>query len=201
MKETSFEMKHWLFGEDEPDPEDKPDENGEEGKGDEGKEPENKFSQADVDKMISERLARESAKLKKEAEATAKAEYEKAAKEAEKKAKMDAAEKAKYEQEQLQKQIDELNAYKSRTELSKTVTSLLAEQDIVATDGLQELLIGADEDTTTERVEAFIKEVNAAVERKEKARAKGTTPKSGNAEKGKASDPFKVRAEKYRKKG
>lgn len=202
MKNKWFEWQTQLFADDE-DENENPE--GAEGKeGDEGKESENEktFSQDEVNKLIADRLARESAKLKKEAEKDAKAAAEKAVKEAEKKAKMDAEEKEKYEREELQKKIDELTAYQTRTELSKTVTSMLAEKEIVATDGLQKLLIGADEDDTRDKVDAFIKEVEAAADRKVKEMAKGKTPKTGD-KKPAAQEPkteIEKRLAKYKKK-
>lgn len=166
--------------------------------------PDKTFSQAEVDKLVSERLARESAKLKKEAEAAAAAAIEKAKKEADKKAKMDAEEKAKYEMEQLKKEKEELERYKATVELSRTATNLLTEQGLQATQDVLELLVAEDEEKTSENVEAFIKAVNAAVEAKAKERAKGTTPKRGGS--GSHQEPkegvakeVEMRLQKYKK--
>ena len=157
------------------------------------------FTQDEVNKLIADRLSRESAKLKKEAQAAADASLEAAKKEAEKKAKMDAAEKEKYEREQMQKQIDELNAYRSRAELEKTVNSLMAKHNIVAQDAHYDLLIGADEEATEARVETFVKAVEAEVEKRERERAKGTTPKAGGSAKPKEQSEIEKRVAKYKR--
>lgn len=159
------------------------------------------FTQAELDKILSDRLAREKAKLEKDAKDAAAAQLAKAQKEAEKKAKMDAEERAKYEKEQLEARIQELEAAQTRAALGRTVTTLLAENEIPVNDNLLDMLIGIDEESTNARVEVFVKAVQAEVDRKEKSRAKGTTPKTGN--KPKDVDPLeaelKKRMEKYSK--
>lgn len=205
--ETKGEMwNRWLqqlFADDPDEGGDPEDGNGEEGKdedGEDGGEPEKTFTQNEVDKLISARLAREAAKLKKEAEASAQKALEAAKKEAEKKAKMDAAEKEKYEREQIEQERDELRKYKERVELGKTVASMLSDSDITVDDDLLDLLIGEDEETTEKAVELFKKALNGAVEKKEKDRAKGTTPKATGAHK--STDPpdeIQKRIDKYKK--
>lgn len=204
--ETKDEKWTWLqqvFGDEDPDEDDAGDKGGtDDDKGDEGGEPEKTFTQDEVNKMIGERLARESAKMKKEAEAAANKALEAAKKEAEKKAKMDAAEKEKYEREQLEKERDELKRYKERTELGKTVSNMLSDADVPVTDDLLELLIGEDEEATEKAVERFKAAITAAVEQKEKERSKGKTPKATGAPK--STDPpdaIQKRIDKYKKKG
>ena len=160
------------------------------------------FTQAELDKMISDRLAREKAKLEKDAKDAAAAKLAEAQKEAEKKAKMDAEQRAQYEKEQLEKRIQELEQAQTKAALGRTVSALLAENDIPANDNLVDMLIGVDEDGTSARVDAFVKAVQAEVDRKEKERAKGTTPKTGA--KPKDVDPadaeFQKHLDRYKKK-
>lgn len=157
-------------------------------------EPEKTFTQAEIDKMISDRLAREKAKLEKDAKDAAAAKLAEAQKEAEKKAKMDAEQRAQYEKEQLEARIKELEQAQTKAALSRTVTSLLAESEIPANDNLIDMLIGVDEDSTQARVDAFVKAVQAEVDRKEKARAQGKTPKTG--QKAKDVDPLDAEVQK-----
>lgn len=202
MKKEELYRKWYqqLFAEDPEEPAGDPDPGAdpEESKGEEEK----TFSQADVDKLLKDRLARERAKLEKDAKDAAAAQLAAAQKEAEKKAKMDAEQRAQYEKEQLEKRIRELEEAQTRASLGRTVTSLLAESEIPANDNLIDMLIGMDEDSTSARVDAFVKAVQAEVDRKEKARAKGSTPKKG--EPPKDVDPmeaeFKKHLDKYKHK-
>lgn len=165
-------------------------------------EPEKTFTQAELDKMISDRLAREKAKLEKDAKDAAAAKLAEAQKEAEKKAKMDAEQRAQYEKEQLEARIQELEAAQTKAALGRTVSALLAENDIPANDNLIDMLIGVDEESTSARVAAFVKAVQTEIDRKEKERAKGTTPKTGS--KAKDVDPmdaeFQKHLDRYKKK-
>lgn len=190
--ENKLYWKHQLFAEDE---EQEEQEEQHEEKQDKT------FSQAELDKIVSDRLAREKAKLEKDAKDAAAAQLAKLQKEAEKKAKMDAEERANYEKEQLEARIKELEEAQTHSKLSRTVVTLLSESEIPANDNLVDMLIGIDEESTAARVDVFVRAVQAEVDRKEKARAKGTTPKAG--EKPKDVDPaeaeIKKRLEKYQK--
>ena len=71
-------------------------------------EPERKYTDADVDKIVQDRLAREQKKREKEVA------------EAEKLAKMNEKEKSDYKIAELEKELNALKAEKSRTEMTRT---------------------------------------------------------------------------------
>ncbi len=143
-------------------------------------EPEKKYSDADVDKIIKDRFARWQ-KDQEKAVADAKAE-------AEKLAKMNAEQKRQYEAEQAQKkqqeamdklmkENEELKRAALTAELGKTAANLLAEKGIEASESVLGFVVGEDADKTKANIDAFVKVVEAQVKKAEIARATGTTPR------------------------
>ena len=125
-------------------------------------EPEKKYSDDDVDKIIKQK----------------KAEWDRKKAEDEKVAKMNADQKAQYELDKERKEKEDLQKKLDRYELGKTATSLLRESDIEATDDVLNFVIADDEEQTKANVKSFVAIVEEQVKKSEKARATGTTPKA-----------------------
>lgn len=135
-----------------------------------GDEPEKKYSDADLDKIIGQKYAKWSEKTDKAIE-DAKAE-------AVKLAKMNAEQKAAYESEQKDRKIAEMEAQLQKIELGKVAGEILKEQGMDATQDILDMVVGTTAEETKTQVEAFVKLINAQVEIRERQRATGTTPKS-----------------------
>lgn len=125
------------------------------------------FSQEEVDRIVKGKKAEWEKK---------KAEEAKAKEEAEKVSKMDADQKHQYELEQKDKRITELEKEAERVVLCKTATEILKKSDIEATDDVLTFVVGDDETATKANIEKLVKIIEAQVQKKEKARATGTTP-------------------------
>ena len=134
------------------------------------------LTQAELDEMIKKAKAKDRAAFRNQLEKQFKDEQA----EAEKKAKMSAEDKVKYELDQYRKRVEELEAAQTRAQLGKEATKLLKEKDIDASDEILAFLVGEDEEDTGNRVNAFVDVVETLVEKREKARATGKTPKSTN---------------------
>lgn len=135
-----------------------------------GADPEKKYSDADLDKIIGQKYAKWSEKTDKAIE-DAKAE-------AVKLAKMNAEQKAAYESEQKDRRIAEMEAQLQKIALGKVAGEILKEQGMDATQDILDMVVGTTAEDTKTQVEAFVKLVNAQVEIRERQRATGTTPKS-----------------------
>ena len=107
-----------------------------ESRGEEQPDPEKKYTDKDVDAIVSKKFA----KWKVEQEAAVKT----AKAEAEKLAKMNAEQKQKYELEKLQKENNELKAAAAKVELGRTATSILREHKIDATQDILDFVVGTD---------------------------------------------------------
>lgn len=129
-----------------------------------------KYTDADVDKIVKERLAREKAAQEKA--------IQEAKAEAEKLAQMNADQKRQYEMEKLQEENKKLKAEAARAELGKTAADILTKNDIDATPGVIDLVVGADAEETKANIDAFVKAVEAQVKKAETSRATGTTPRN-----------------------
>lgn len=189
------ELRQWnmqLFAEEDPEPEE-PDEEEVEVE-EEEKEPDKiSLTQAELDEMIKKAKAKDRQAFRNRLEKEFKAEQA----EAEKKAKMSAEDKVKYELEQYQKRVQELEAAQTKALLSKEATRLLKDKDIDANDDILEFLVGTDEEDTGKRVDAFVAIVEGAVERREKSRATGRTPKSTDTKHEEVSE-LQKRINKYK---
>lgn len=135
----------------------------------EQKEPEKKYTDAEVDRMIQERLARAEKKREKEVE------------EAKKLAKMNEKERYDYEVSELKKELDALKAEKSRSEMMTTARQMLANDGLNISDALISVLVTADAEQTNEAVKAFSKLFKAELEKGVKAQLAGGDPKKGSA--------------------
>ncbi len=140
-------------------------------------EPEKKYTDADVDKIVKGKYAKWKADYEKDLE-TAK-------EEAAKLAKMNADQKQQYEMDKLRAENEELKKAQMRAELGKTASGLLQEKNIDATQDILDFVVGEDAESTNKNIDKFVKIIEAQVKKAEVARATGTTPRTitnnGNA--------------------
>ena len=130
-----------------------------------------KYTDADVDEIVSKRLA------KWEKQQAAKVE------EAAKLAEMNAQQKAEYERDKVQKELDE---YKRRDTVNAMVAESrrqLSEQGIAVSDDILARLVGETAEETKASVDAFSTAFTAAVEDAVKKQLAGTAPAAGVATK------------------
>ena len=130
-----------------------------------------KYTDADVDEIVSKRLA------KWEKQQAAKVE------EAAKLAEMNAQQKAEYERDKVQKELDE---YKRRDTVNAMVTESrrqLSEQGIAVSDDILARLVGETAEETKASVDAFSTAFTAAVEDAVKKQLAGKAPTAGVATK------------------
>lgn len=134
----------------------------------EAKETEKKYTDAEVDKIVQDRLAREQKKREKEVA------------EAEKLAKMNEQEKSEYKIAELEKELNALKAEKSRSEMMTTARHMLANDGLNVSDALISVLVTADAEQTNEAVKNFSKLFKAEVDKAVKAQLAGGQPKKGS---------------------
>lgn len=130
-----------------------------------------KYTDADVDEIVSKRLA------KWEKQQAAKVE------EAAKLAEMNAQQKAEYERDKVQKELDE---YKRRDTVNAMVAESrrqLSEQGIAVSDDILARLVGETAEETKASVDAFSAAFTAAVEDAVKKQLAGKAPAAGVATK------------------
>lgn len=130
-----------------------------------------KYTDADVDEIVSKRLA------KWEKQQAAKVE------EAAKLAEMNAQQKAEYERDKVQKELDE---YKHRDTVNAMVAESrrqLSEQGIAVSDDILTRLVGETAEETKASVDAFSTAFTAAVEDAVKKQLAGKAPAAGVATK------------------
>jgi hypothetical protein len=133
--------------------------------GKEAPKPEKKYTDDDVDKIVSKRLAREREQAKKEKE------------EAEKLAEMNAQQKAEYKLAEAEKRIAELERKETLAEMSKVARKMLAEENINISDELLAMMVTTDAQQTKQNIESYIKLHKADVEAGIKARLRGEAPR------------------------
>jgi hypothetical protein len=162
-----------LFAEDGGDSGDDGSDDGDDGSDDDddkGGEPEKKYTDADIDKIVKERLARERKAAEKKARQQA---------EAEKLKNMTAAEKRDAEFEQMKKELAELKAEKQNADMLSTASDILKDAGINVSSKLVGHLIADTADETKANVDEFVKLYNDAVNKGVKAamKASGSNPK------------------------
>jgi hypothetical protein len=132
------------------------------------KKAEKTFTQAEVDKIVQERLERQQ-----------KANDEKQA-EAAKLAAMNEKERTDYQIKQLTAELEAYKAKENRAAMAKEAGAMLAEKGLAGIpDELIDHLIRDDAEQTKKAVDDFATVYSAAVESAVKARLAGTTPKTG----------------------
>ena len=128
-----------------------------------------KYTDEDVDKLINRKFAEWQKK------------QDKAVSEAQKLATMNEQEKADYKSSQLQKQLDELLAEKTKNELCATAREMLSDQEITVSDDLLTLLVGKDADTTKAAVDSFSELFKSEVKKAVTDALKGGSPRAGSS--------------------
>lgn len=134
---------------------------------DKGKGAEPKYTDADLDKIISQKFAKW------------KQDQEKAVDEAKKLAEMDAQQKAEYERDKLQKELDELKRKDALAEMSKVARKMLSDENITVPDELLSMMVTTDAKETKTAIDGFAKLFKDSVENAVKERLKGKTPPRG----------------------
>ena len=136
--------------------------------------PEKKYTDADIDKIVKERLARERKAAEKKARQQA---------EAEKLKNMTAAEKRDAEFEEMKARLATLEAEKNQASMLSTASDILKDAGIVVSSKLVGHLIAETADETKANVDEFVKLYNDAVNKGVKAamKASGSSPKKSGA--------------------
>lgn len=130
---------------------------------------EKKYSDADLDKIINQKFA----KWQKD--------QEKAVDEAKKLATMTEQEKAEHERDEIKKELEALKKANNMAEMGKQARKLLSDDGINVPDGLVEMIITDNAETTKTNVEAFSKLFKGAVQSAVKEVLKGKAPGTGSS--------------------
>lgn len=133
-------------------------------------EPEKKYTDADLDKIINKKFAEWQKK------------QQKAVDEAAKLAGMNAQEKAEHERDELQKELDAYKRKDTLSEMAKTVRTYAETEQITIPEEVVAILTTDDANATDANVKAYTKAFKAAVQAEVKAqltRAKVPTASSG----------------------
>lgn len=133
----------------------------------ESTEPELKYTDEDVDKIVQKKLAKAEAK------------QQKAVKEAEKLAKMNNDQKRQYELEKLQEENEAMKKSLARNDMAKTASGMLADRSIVANDKILGFVVRDTAEDTQTAVTDFISVVEQSADALYKQKLKGTTPRVG----------------------
>ena len=128
-----------------------------------------KYTDADVDRLISQKFAEWSKK------------QEKTKTEAERLANMTAEEKAAERVKALEDKIKGYEAAAARAEMTKQARTMLQDKNLHVSDELLSNLIAEDAETTKASVESFITLFSSAVEKAVKEALKTETPTKGSA--------------------
>ena len=141
------------------------------------------FTQEEVDKIVSDRLARQAKQSEKKfTQKEVDSIVSEKLSEAEKLAKMNAEQKQKYAQEKLEKELSEREAALNKRELTATAKEILSSKGLPLE--LAEIVNTADADSCTASIEAIEKAFSAAVQKAVNERIKSDPPKVGNANTG-----------------
>lgn len=128
-----------------------------------------KYSDADVDKLISQKFAEWQKK------------QEKKTSEAERLAAMTAEEKAAERMKALEDKIRGYEVAAAKAEMTKQARTMLQDKNLHVSDELLSNLIAEDAETTKASVESFITLFSAAVDKAVKEALKSDTPKTGSS--------------------
>jgi hypothetical protein len=150
--------------------------------------------QAEVDRILGERLGKAQSKWEKDMQSK----LDEAKTEAEKLAKMNADQKAEYEKQKREEGLTQREMEITRRELRATALETLAEKGLPK--GLADIINYADAESTKTSIEAVEKAFRQAVEDGVNDRLKGEPPKNGGGGES-ISDPFLAKLQKYENKG
>lgn len=149
-----------------------------------------KYTDEDVDKLISQKVAEWKKK------------EQKAVDEAKKLAEMNAQQKAEYERDQFKKQLEQYQERESLAEMTKTARKMLTDEEINVTDDLLDRLVSTDAEQTKVAVDSFTKLFKDSVQAAVKDALRGNAPKAGTGGKGAVTKEqilaIKDRAERQR---
>lgn len=129
---------------------------------------EKKYTDKDLDDIISKKFAKWQEKKQKEVD------------EAKKLAEMNATQKAEYQRDQLQKELDKLKKENAMSEMMKVSRKMLSEDGINLPDELLSLIVSTDAEETKTAVSGFSGLFKEAVENAVKERLKGEPPRKGS---------------------
>lgn len=156
-----------------------------------------KYTDADLDKIISQKFAKWAADRDKA--------VEDARKEGEKLAKMNADQKQAYALEQAQKEAESLKeqvakyqAMEEQAQLRKSAAEIFSKDyRLDVSDDILDLVVGSDADSTNANIQKMAAALQASKEAGEKARATGTTP-FGTSGTHQPADPFQRKLNKWK---
>ena len=127
-----------------------------------------KYSDKDLDEILSKKFAKWQEKKQKEVD------------EAKKLAEMDAAQRAEYERNKLQEELNKLKKKDALFEMTKTARKMLQDKGINSSEDLLSVLVTTDADKTKAAIESFSTAFSKAVEDAVKERLKGNPPHKGS---------------------
>jgi len=169
LKDPKFTYAAFVF--DDGDGGDADGENGEDaGDGDEaqnGDDSERKYTQAEVNKMIADRLKREKAKSKQHEDEAAKL------------ARMSESQKQAKALKDLQDRLDAMEAKEARGKMAATARRMLQDEGIMVDDVIIDALVKGTAEDTDAAVQAFMKSYKAAIKKEAKETFKKAAPKTG----------------------
>lgn len=128
---------------------------------------EKKYTDKELDEIISRRFARWQAQ------------QDKKVSEAKKLAEMDAQQRAEYERDQYKKELDELKKQTALADMGKEARKILSDKGITVPDELLSLMVTTDAAQTKEAIGSFAKLFHETVEAAVKERLKGEPPRKG----------------------
>ena len=157
---TEPEMKEDLQAEEKPEAksEEKPKEPAKE-------ESEKKYSDEEVNAILSKKFAKWTAQKEKELD------------EAQKLAEMDAQQKAEYERDKLEKELADLKRENTLNAMGKTARTMLAEQGVHLPDAMVSILVTEEAESTKNNVDNFVQIFKEAVDVAVNEKLKTGTPK------------------------
>ena len=129
--------------------------------------PEYKYTDEDVDKIVSKKIAKERERAKAEADEAARL------------AKMTEQERTAAELKKALDEVEALRAEKAQNEMRTTARKMLSDANISVSDGLLNVLVTTDADSTKQAVDDFAAIFKAEVDKAVKAKLGGEPPKVG----------------------
>ncbi len=133
--------------------------------------PEYKYTDADVDAIVQKKIAKERERAKAEADEAARL------------AKMTEQERTAAELKKALDEVETLRAEKARNEMRATARKMLSDASVTVPDGLLDVLVTNDADTTKKAVDDFTAIFKAEVDKAVKAKLGGEPPRVGGSTK------------------
>ena len=150
-----------------------------------GAQPEKTFSQAEVDEMVQERVARERKKinssLRADIEQDVRSQIENEQSEAKKLKKMNEDQRQKYNLDKKDQEIAELKAKLNRSEMEHVATDLLSKKGIAADSETLNFVVAEDAETTQANIDRFADLINKKAQANRREDFNVPEPKSGNS--------------------